>query len=461
MKQEKRTETERKIETERKFYKRVLMIAVPVTLQSLLQSSFGMIDQVMTGQLGSSCIAGIGLASRFVSVFTVLTAAIAAVAGIMTAQYIGKEADEQVRKSFWVNLSVAGILALLFTMAGLAWPERIMQIYTKDAAVIGEGSGYLRIVSLSFIPAAVSALISPLLRCMEAAALPLYAGIGGAVINTVLNYGLIFGKAGLPALGSRGAAAATAFSQLAGCVMMVFFLIRHTKKEKRKLSFTLCMNRKEKSEYFRILLPILICEFAWGMGENVYGIIYGHVGTMPCAAMTLTGPVQGLMIGALTGISQAAGVIIGKSLGSGSYEKAYQESKKLMLYGLSASVVLSFLLLGVRNYYVEIYPVEETVKVLASQILAVYALIAPVKIQNMILGGGVIRSGGETRYVMWVDIIGTWVFGVPLGFLAAFVLRMEIPYVYLMLSLEECVRLGICFFVFRTKKWMKVLGETK
>lgn len=454
MKQEERKET--------KFYQTVLAIAVPVTLQSLLQSSFGMVDQIMTGQLGSSCIAGIGLASRFISVFTVLSAAIATVAGIMIAQYAGKGDKRLVGRSFWINLFLALGIAAVFTAAGILFPEQIMQLYTKDEAVCQAAGGYLRIAALSFLPAAVSALISPLLRCMEAAVLPLYAGIIGAVLNTILNYVLIFGKAGFPKMGISGAAAATAISQAAGCGVMIAFCFWHTGKEKdRKLIFAVRMTSEEKAQYCKILLPILACEFAWSMGENVYGMIYGHMGTMPCAAMTLTGPVQSLMIGALTGISQAAGVIIGKTLGSASYEKAYEESKKLMWYGLAGSLLLSAVLILMRGCYVNLYCVENGVKELAVQILLVFALISPVKVQNMIVGGGVIRSGGETKYVMWIDIIGTWLFGVPLGMLAAFFLHLRIPYVYLMLSLEECVRLMICLMVFRKRKWMKVLGEER
>lgn len=108
--------------------------------------------------------------------------------------------------------------------------------------------------------------------------------------------------------------------------------------------------------------------------------------------------------------------------------------------------------------YVEIYRVEETVKQLTRQILLAYAIVAPFKVLNMIIGGGIIRSGGKTKYVMVIDIIGTWMFGVPLGLLSAFVLKLSIPYVYFILSLEECIRFGISFVVFRRKKWMHSLS---
>lgn len=206
-----------------------------------------------------------------------------------------------------------------------------------------------------------------------------------------------------------------------------------------------------------ILLPILVCEALWSLGENVYAAIYGHMGTDASAAMTLINPVQGLMIGALCGLSQAAGIIIGKMLGSHEYDNAYKASKKLILYGFVGAAVLSIFIVFTSGFYVEIYQVEETVKQLTRQILLAYAIVAPFKVLNMIIGGGIIRSGGKTKYVMMIDIIGTWLFGVPLGLLTAFVLNLSIPYVYFILSLEECVRFGISLIVFRRKKWMHSL----
>lgn len=206
-----------------------------------------------------------------------------------------------------------------------------------------------------------------------------------------------------------------------------------------------------------MLLPILVCEFLWSLGENIYAAIYGHMGTDASAAMTLINPVQSLVIGALCGLSQAASVIIGKKLGSREYDQAYRDSWRLIRYGLFGAVILSVLVILASPLYVQIYQVDAEVKLLTRQILLAYALIAPFKVLNMIAGGGIVRSGGKTNYVMVVDMIGTWVFGVPLGLLSAFVWKLSIPYVYFILSLEECVRFAITVFILRGKRWMQSL----
>lgn len=439
------------------FYQNLWSIALPVTLQSLLQSSFSMIDQVMIGQLGEVSIAGIGLGGKFASMYSVVLGAIAAAAGIMTAQYIGQENDDDLQKSFSVNFLAAVLLATLFMALGVLIPDRLMGLYTTDTATIACAAEYLRVYAAAFIPMAAVSLLSVLLRCMDAAALPLVVSFAAVGCNTGLNYLLIFGKCGFPALGVRGAAIASVISQAGAFVLLIIFFVRVMKNKGRVLHFDIGMDRAHRIQYVGILLPILACEFLWSLGENVYAGIYGHMGTDACAAMTMTGCVQGLMIGALSGVSQAAGIMIGKQLGNQDDAGAYRDSKRFMVCGVIGSMILSAALILLAPAYVSIYQVEPQVRELTRQILVAFAVISPVKVQNMILGGGIIRSGGKTKYIMCVDFIGTWLFGVPLGLLAAFVCKLPIPLVYFILSLEEVVRLIISLILFRKRVWMEQL----
>lgn len=440
---------------DKKFFQMVCNLAVPVALQSMLQSSFSIVDQIMIGQLGSIAVAGVGLAGKFSSVFSVLVSAIGAVAGIMISQYMGQRNQYEIRRSFYLNLIVTIGLAGIFTLFCLAIPRQIMGLYTTDEATKIVAADYLFLVSGTFFAIAGATMLSTMFRCMEKASLPLIASIASACLNTVLNYILIFGKLGFGAMGSNGAAIATIVSQASNFLIMLVLFLRYRDCLK-------CTKTEEKADfhwgqYLAILLPIFVCEFAWSLGENVYAVIYGHLGTEACAAMTLINPIQSLMIGALCGLSQAAGVIIGKKLGNREYEDAYVAAKKLMVYGFVGAIFLSVVIALTSSFYVKIYQVEEHVKILTRQILFAYAIVAPFKVQNMILGGGIIRSGGKTKYVMMIDLIGTWLFGVPLGLLSAFVCKLSIPYVYFILSLEECVRFAISLVIFKRRNWMQIL----
>lgn len=445
------------MENNKSFFRSVCALAIPVTLQSMLQSSFSIVDQIMIGQLGSVSVAGVGLAGKFSSIHSVIVSAVGAVAGIMISQYLGQNNKQEVRRSFYTNLLLAVGIAGLFTLLCVLFPGQIMGLYTKDAATRQEAAAYLLIITGTYLPLAGATLLSTLLRCMEKPKLPLYASLVSAGVNTVVNYILIFGKLGFPAMGAAGAAIATVLSQ---CINFLLMLLMLPQKEllsddpKKNAPVTARMNWKQ---YLSMLAPILICELFWSLGENVYAIIYGHMGTDATAAMTLINPIQGLMIGALCGLSQAASILIGKKLGSGDEADAYISSKKLIFYGAAGSLALSLVVVATRGVYVQIYQVEDTVKLLTQQILLAYAIVAPFKVLNMILGGGILRSGGKTKYAMFIDILGTWGFGVPLGLISAFLWNLSIPWVYFLLSLEEVIRFLISMVVFHRKKWMNQL----
>ena len=434
------------------FFRSVCALAIPVALQSMLQASFGVMDQVMIGQLGAVEVAAVGLAGKFTGIFNVVISAVGAVAGIMLSQYIGQKNAAETRRSLAVNLRVCVILATLFTVAGVAVPERIMGLYINDRATAETAGRYLAIVSGTFLPAAGVTILSTHLRCIEKASLPLYAGLASAAVNTGLNWILIFGKLGAPAMGVTGAALATLVSQL-----VYFLVILGMYAKYRERAESAPAGPFARGQYLSMLLPLLVSESMWVLGENVYAGIYGHLGTAATAAMTLTNPVQSLAIGALCGLSQAAAILIGKRLGDGDVDAAYREARKLLFYGWVGSMVLSALIACTGHWYVRIFNVETGIRELTRQILTAYAVVLPFKVLNMIVGSGILRSGGKTKYVMVIDLVGTWVFGVPMGLFAAFVYHWTIPWVYLTLSLEECVRLAISLVVFERRSWMNQL----
>lgn len=429
------------------FLKTVLVIAFPVTLQSMLQSSFSMIDQIMIGQLNEVAIASIGIVGKFTGIFTVLLAAFSTMASIMISQYLGNKNQNEIHRSFYLNLLLSIFLSIFFMLVSLIFAEKIIYLYNKDYELISCACSYLRIISFGYLPIAFVNISSALFRCVEKASLPLYVTIFSAIINTVLNYLLIF----ILKFGVNGAAIATLIAQVFNFVVMFILFIKDRDLVKKENSKFEKFNAKL---FISMLMPLLICEFIWSLGENVYAAIYGNMSLSDSCAMTLINPIQGLMIGALCGVASASGIIIGKKLGEKNYEDAYKDSKKLMIYGFIGSTILSVVIILIRGLYLNIYNVENNIKTLTKAILIAYALIAPFKVANMILGGGILRSGGKTSYTMLIDMIGTWVFGVPLGLIAAFVLKLSIDKVYFILSLEEIVRYVISLFIFKSRKWM-------
>ena len=436
------------------FFQSVIRIAIPVALQSMLQSSFSMIDQVMVGQLGSTSIAAVGIAGKFAFLYSVVIGAVTAIAGIMISQYIGQKDQKAADRSLCVNLMVAGGVAIAFTLLSLLLPGQIMRLYSEDTDAVRLAASYLRMIAGTYLPIGVASTLSVMLRCNDRAKAPLYAAIASALTNTGLNYLLIFGKLGAPALGVQGAAIASVASQWVNVLIVVLFFQNILSRRQGRFLPSVKLDRVERQQYLVMLLPVVVNEFLWGLGQNVFTVIYSHIGTQEVAAVALISPVESLLIGALSGFAQAAGILIGKRLGEEEYDKAYSESKQLMRYGFIGSLALSLLLFLLKGYYVRIYNVEDYVLQTAGWLLVAFAVLAPFKVQNMILGGGIIRSGGKTKYIMWIDLMGTWLIGIPLGFLCARLFKLPVAWVYFVIGMEEIARWIVSVWLFRSRKWI-------
>ena len=442
------------------FYKECIQIALPIAIQSLFQSSLGIIDQMMVGSLGSISIAGIGLGSKFASLFTVTVTALCMGAGILMAQYYGAKENNGLCHSFSINTLLGIGISIVFTVLSLGLPNELMGLYSKEISVIEASSQYLRILAISFMPLTITLMFSTLLRSIGEVKLPMYASICSVIVNTGLNYILIYGKLGSPVLGIKGAAIATTLARsIEMLILLVAFMkVRHTGQLQLKWALPKEITFVRKA--WHIIYPIVICEFLWGLGENIYASIYGRLGTVSCAAMTLTGPIQSIVMGILSGIATATGIMIGKRLGAGEIEEAYEGGKCFMKLGILGALVFSFLVVVIAPFYSQIFHVETEVREVTIRLLNYYAIFIPVKVFNMVAEGGILRSGGKTYYTLIIDSIGTWGIGIPLGLIAAYVLKLPIEQVYFMLSLEEVVRLIITLVLFKQRKWMNCLTYT-
>ena len=435
------------------FEKQVINIAIPVALQSMLQSSFSMIDQIMVGQLGEKSIAAVEIAGKPGFIYSVVVGAVCTIAGIMISQYIGKKDRESEEKSICVNFLVMMLTGIAFFFISRMFPLQFIRLFTNDARVISEGSVYLGIIGWTFIPLGITNIFGAAIRCRGKSSWPLYVGFVSATLNTGLNYCLIFGNYGMPMLGVKGAAYASVISQVAGAVLIIVMFFRLY----GRIRYSVSLGKEKYWQYLSMLIPIVINEFLWSVGQSINTFVYGHMSTDELAGMSLTGSLQGLTIGALSGIAQAAGILVGKRLGEGQYDQAYQESKKMCVYGFIGSILFSVTIMALKTPYVHLFNVSDDVRAIGLALLTAFAVLMPIKVLNMILGGGIIRSGGRTKYIMMIDMLGTWLIGVPIALVTGLVFKFPIVWVYFMLSQEEVVRFIISIFMFRSRKWMNTI----
>ena len=438
----------------KEYMKEILQIGLPITLQSILQASYSMVDQLMVGTLGTLSIAGGGLVGKFASLVLFTLSSIASVTSILVSQYHGLRDKEGISKSFFSCLYMALAVMALFMTACLILPEGILSMYTPDTQMVKVAVPYFIVIAISFLPMTLTMEFSALLRSIEKSKFPLYAGMASMLLNVIFNYIFIFGKLGMPRLGLLGAGIGTLLSRTVECLVQFFFIMKLCQKQELYLHPVSILKLEQYQKISIIALPLLINEFSWSVGENIYAAIYGRIGTESVAAMTLINPLMGMFIGMFSGVSTAATVMTGKRLGRDEKDEAYSIAKYLAKVGAIGSIIVSVILVAISNLYVNLYDVEPQVIETSKRIIYVLAVYLIVKISNMIIAGGVLRSGGKTKYTLYIDMLGTWMFGVPLGLIGAFVFKWPIEAVYALLSFEEVVRLIITFIVFKKKIWM-------
>jgi len=442
--------------TKNNYLSHILKIAIPVSLQSLFASSLSVIDQIMVGRLGETDIASVSLAGRFVTVFFFTVGAIAVGASILISQFRGKVDNERISKAFVVSLKWGLLLTAVFFLTSFFFSPFLMTLFSPDFSVRTIGSSYLKIVTIGFFPGFLTMMVSTYLRSTGKPIFPSIASISAMVINTILNFILIFGYFGFPALGVTGAAIATTIARFVELIVVLWFFFVHQRKSEFQLSFRVNIDKAFRKIALAVTLPIFFSELAWSLGEAVYGIIYGHIGTDEMAAMSLIGPMIMLSIGLFAGLSQAVSILVGTELGKGDYSTGIFLANRSIRIGIVGTLIIGGILIGFAWIYPNLYAIEASTKATTTSLLIAFSCVLWVKVSNMILGG-ILKSGGKTHYVFLLDLLGTWFIGIPLGFLSAFVFGLPIHYVYLLIALEELVRFIIGYQIFRSGRWIKTI----
>lgn len=436
----------------------LVAIAVPVSLQSLIQSFLGMIDQIMVGQLGDVAVAAVGIGNRPSFIMLYALFGITTASSIYASQYAGSGEKGSLGKVTQSTFVSGFAVAIAFTLAGLAAPGFLAALFTGDAGVIDTGAAFVRITALSYLPLMVTLSCSSMLRSTGHAHIPLFTGMASVAVNTGLNAVLIFGLFGFPSLGVAGSAIATVVARSLEAIALVV-VMQLVKAPGRPSE---AVGARFDSAFFALFmvtaLPAMCNELFWALGDAAYSVIYGHMGTGELASMTLTYPVQSLTIGFFTGFSTAAGIMLGARLGRGEFEKAKLMSRDFFGLGAIGCLATGALVAIFARSYASLYRVSNDVRSGAVTIILIFAGVLWIKVSNMIMLGGVLRSGGQTKYTLFLDMLGTWGIGIPLGLLGAFVLKLPLPAVYAMITFEEAVRLALGLRRVATGKWMKKLA---
>lgn len=444
---------------DKKFYKIMISITLPIALQNLITSSLNMVDTVMIGRIGEANIAAVGMANQYFFLFVLLLFGVNSGAAIFVAQFWGKKDIPNIRRILGIGILLGGIISGLFTVGALAFPRIIMRVFTNDMNVVILGAKYLRIVSFSYIITSISFAFGIASRSIGQAKLPMIVSAISLGANTFLNYVLIFGGFGIPALGIVGAAIATLTSRSIELLLLLKIIYKNKGPLAGKINEFIDINKDYIIKFLNTAMPVILNELFWSLGITMYSVAYGRIGTGAFAAVQIATTIQNVFMVIARGLGSSCAVMIGNELGANNETKAIEYAKRFSILSLIVGIVIGAVLYLSAPFVLYLFGVKTEVYANAYKILGVMALFMPFKVFTGILIVGVLRSGGDTKYSLLLEGGSVWFIGVPLAFIGALVLKLPVYWVVVLVSIEEVVKAAIGIKRIISKKWVKNVVE--
>jgi putative MATE family efflux protein len=444
---------------DKNFFKSMLKLAIPIVAQNLILSSLNLVDNIIIGGLGEQAIASVGLANQYFFLLNLLLFGITSGSSIFIAQYWGNKDIVNIKKVLGICLITGGIAAFVFTLGALFLPEQILSIFSKDTAVIIEGSKYLRIICWSYILTSVTFAYSFTLRSTGQVKIPMVVSVIALAVNTVLNYMLVYGLAGFPKLGTDGSAIATLIARTVEMLLMLFAVYRNKNIIAAKLSEMFHLSTAFIKNFFKVTIPVILNESIWSLGVTLYAVVYARMGTAVIASTNISSTVERITWVIFMGLGNACAIMIGNKIGEGNEKEAFLYAKRFIILGPSFAIIAGVLVALNSHYILLAYNISPLVYEYASKNLIVFSIFLWAKVFNFTSIVGILRSGGDTKFCLFLDAAGVWLVGVPLAFLGGLVWHLPVYYVYALVFMEEIFKFIFGLPRILSKKWINNLTD--
>ncbi len=447
---------------DRDYFHLLAKYALPIALQSLITSSLNMVAMVMIGQLGETSVAAVGLANQVWFLLNLLLFGIVSGCAMFVAQLWGRKNIPDVRRVLGLAFKLGLLAALLFWTLALFFPDAVLRLYTGDAAVIALGSQYLRIFGWSYGFYAISAAYSVSLRSTGYVRLPLVVSTAALGFNILIAYPFIFGweAVGLPALGVNGAAISGLLARIMECLAMLGVVYwNRLNPSAASLRDLLEFDIKFMVSVLKPVLPVIANEFLWSMGVTTYSAIYAHIGTNAIAAINIVSTIDQLAFVVFLGIGSATAILVGNLIGQGEYEKAYNYAGRSLGLQISGAALMGLLVYLFAGNLFQFFKVSSEVIADARNILTVLALGMSIRSANHVIIIGILRSGGDTRFSLFLDGFVIWLVGVPVTAAGAFLFHFPIHLVYALTLSEEATKFVVGLGRYFSRKWINDLTQ--
>lgn len=441
---------------DRSFYRSLVTLAVPISLQNLVTFAVSFADNVMIGSLGDDAISGVYIGGQLQSVLQMFVGGIEGAILILAAQYWGKKDTQSIRKVVSIGIKFALAVGLLSSLVAVLFPQWVIRAFTTEPGVIQEGAAYVQIVGFTYLFFSVSQVMIAAMRSVETARIGLYISCMALVINVCLNYVFIFGHFGFPAMGVRGAALATLVSRILEMCVGVGYVFFVDKKLRFGLKDLLHTDRQLLRDFIRYGLPVIGGQVVWAINSLANTKILGYYSAGVIAAASITGMLHNLVYVWMNGMSSAVGIITGKTVGAGQYEKMKEYSKTVQMIFLFVGLVSGAAVFLARDGFISLYNASSEAQAYSRQFINVISVTIIGTCYQAACLFGLVKSGGDISFVFKNDTIFVFLVVIPSSLLAMW-LGAPPWVVFACLKCDQILKCFVAIVKINRYNWMKNL----
>lgn len=441
---------------DRSFYRSLVTLAVPISLQNLVTFAVSFADNVMIGSLGDDAISGVYIGGQLQSVLQMFVGGIEGAILILAAQYWGKKDTQSIRKVVSIGIKFALAVGLLSSLVAVLFPQWVIRAFTTEPGVIQEGAAYVQIVGFTYLFFSVSQVMIAAMRSVETARIGLYISCMALVINVCLNYVFIFGHFGFPAMGVRGAALATLVSRILEMCVGVGYVFFVDKKLRFGLKDLLHTDRQLLRDFIHYGLPVIGGQVVWAINSLANTKILGYYSAGVIAAASITGMLHNLVYVWMNGMSSAVGIITGKTVGAGQYEKMKEYSKTVQMIFLFVGLISGAAVFLARDGFISLYNASPEAQAYSRQFINVISVTIIGTCYQAACLFGLVKSGGDISFVFKNDTIFVFLVVIPSSLLAMWL--GALPWVvFACLKCDQILKCFVAIVKINRYNWMKNL----
>ena len=442
---------------DKSFYKLALTLALPIVLQNMITIGVNIMDTIMLGSYSELEISGSSLANEFINIFHILCMGMGGGAAVLTAQFWGRKDITSLKHAITIMMRICLSLAMLFTIVTIAAPSFIMGIFTDDPAVIEQGRIYFLWSSPTYLLMGISLTMTLVLRSMRKVIVPLITSIICFFVNVFFNWVFIFGHLGAPEMKIAGAALGTLIARAVETAIIGGYILFVDKDVRYRIKDLFGTTGGLVPTYLKYSIPVLISDGMLALGNSMVAIIMGHISTEFVAANAIIATIVRLSTVFTQGLGQASSVMTGNTLGRGDKETAYTQGVTFTTLSFIIGIFAAIVILVLSPFIIGMYNIDDVTRDIAYQLMYAVSIMVIFQSSQSMLTKGVLRGGGDTKFLMVADVLFLWLASVPLGALCGLVWHTSPFIIYIALKIDWAIKTFICLYRLKTKKWIRVV----